>query len=317
MRFSNIAAATALAVLGASVSMAPRADAASIITLVQVGSNVVATGNGSINVTSFTYSGPASESSFLEPSFGAILGGPTASTLADAYIGSFVGPSTFGLGGSLSPDSGSGSLLARSDGGGLILVPAGYVSGTSRGTSTDTWDNATFASLGVTTGTYTWTWDSGATADSFTIQVGTVPEPASLALPGTLSVPVLVQPASTFRKTTEFDHVTHGRRPIKPANDYDIASFREVNMTAATGEACSWRLAPCRGRRCLLSSRVPDVDMVSTRLSSVTSRLAGSAPGRSSNMITVSPFSTTSLGGLKIGPEACVAAGDAGPFEIA
>ena len=316
MRFSNIAAATALAVLGASVSMAPRADAASIITLVQVGSNVVATGNGSINVTSFTDSGPASESSFLEPSFGAILGGPTASTLADAYIGSFVGPSTFGLGGSLSPDSGSGSLLARSDGGGLILVPAGYVSGTSRGTSTDTWDNATFASLGVTTGTYTWTWDSGATADSFTIQC-TVPETGIPGLARHADVPVLVQPASHFQENDEFDHVTHGRRPIKPANDYDIASFREVNMTAATGEACSWRLAPCRGRRCLLSSRVPDVDMVSTRLSSVTSRLAGSAPGRSSNMITVSPFSTTSLGGLKIGPEAWVAAGDAGPFEIA
>jgi hypothetical protein len=58
------------------------------------------------------------------------------------------------------------------------------VSGTSVSDLT-TFAGDTFASLGVTPGTYVWTWGSGATADSFTLQIGpaqTVPEPASLTL---------------------------------------------------------------------------------------------------------------------------------------
>jgi hypothetical protein len=55
--------------------------------------------------------------------------------------------------------------------------------------------------------------------------------------------------------------------------------------------------------------------MVSMRFSNVTSRLAGSAPGTSNNMMTVLPFSTISVGGTKIGPEA--RASDADPFVVA
>jgi hypothetical protein len=47
-----------------------------------------------------------------------------------------------------------------------VGVPVGYVFGTPLGTSTDTWNGATFASLGVTPSTYKWTWETGADADS-------------------------------------------------------------------------------------------------------------------------------------------------------
>jgi hypothetical protein len=56
------------------------------------------------------------------------------------------------------------------------------MSATPLGTSTGTWNSATFASLGLTPGTYVWTWGSGIHADSFTLQIGPtngVPETGS------------------------------------------------------------------------------------------------------------------------------------------
>jgi len=53
---------------------------------------------------------------------------------------------------------------------GLLLVPSGYVSGAPLSDSM-TFNNATFASLGVTPGTYVWTWGAGAN-QNFTLQIG-------------------------------------------------------------------------------------------------------------------------------------------------
>jgi hypothetical protein len=65
----------------------------------------------------------------------------------------------------------------------LLDVPRGYVSGSPL-MDTSTYDDATFASLGVTPGTFVWTWGSGANAGSFTLHAGAaaVPEPATLGL---------------------------------------------------------------------------------------------------------------------------------------
>src|SRR6266576_2878742 len=50
------------------------------------------------------------------------------------------------------------------------LEQSGYVSGTALSDSA-TYNNATFASLGVTPGTYVWTWGAGAN-QNFTLQIG-------------------------------------------------------------------------------------------------------------------------------------------------
>jgi hypothetical protein len=52
-----------------------------------------------------------------------------------------------------------------------LVVPSGYISNTAL-LDSSTYDNATFASLGITPGTYTWTWGTGVHADSFTINAG-------------------------------------------------------------------------------------------------------------------------------------------------
>ena len=123
--------------------------------------------------------------------------GPTSSTPINVYTG-LTGPSSFGSGSFEDANSGSGSLVGVA--GSLapfpiLGVPVGYVSGSSLRTSTDTWDDATFASLGVTPGLYTWTWGSRKDADSFRLIVAgrpleqlasldppSIPEPATWTL---------------------------------------------------------------------------------------------------------------------------------------
>jgi MYXO-CTERM domain-containing protein len=71
------------------------------------------------------------------------------------------------------------------DGLGEVIVPGGYVSDTSIRDSA-TFDNTTIiAGLGLTPGTYVYTWGTGSNADSFTINISSVPEPSSLTLAAT------------------------------------------------------------------------------------------------------------------------------------
>ena len=152
-----------------------------MVTLKQVGSNVVVTGSGAINLTGLTFvSGGFVATGSMGPSI-ALL------TVADGtglsqYTG-FSGPSSFGPGTTIinaSSDSGdSVSIIGAAvfPGPGIFL-PAGYVSGTALSGSS-TYNSATFASLGVTPGRYTWTWGTGLPNQNFTLQIGSVPDAGS------------------------------------------------------------------------------------------------------------------------------------------
>jgi len=61
-------------------------------------------------------------------------------------------------------------------------VPHGYVSGTILSDSM-TFNNATFASLGLTPGTYVWTWGTGLENQNFTLVIESagVPDGGSTA----------------------------------------------------------------------------------------------------------------------------------------
>jgi hypothetical protein len=150
------------------------------VTLEQIGSNVVATGSGPINLTGLTLSFPGAISFVVVfASVGQIETGP-ASALVDGYTG-FAGPTSFGSGGLFFPNTGSGDFVgidATANPLPFIAVPQGYVSGAALSDSM-TFNNATLASLGVTPGTYVWTWGDGLPNQNFTLIIPGVPDGGS------------------------------------------------------------------------------------------------------------------------------------------
>ena len=94
------------------------------------------------------------------------------------YTG-FTGPAGFGGGSFSSPNSFSGDIVGMNTGSAGIEVPVGYVSNAAL-SDMMTFNNATFAGLGVTPGTYEWTWGTGVN-QNFTLQIGpaTVPDTGS------------------------------------------------------------------------------------------------------------------------------------------
>ncbi len=169
---------------------APPAEAAYTITVEQAGSDVTATGAGSIDLTDLAPYVDDVNSSLIAASDGAIIIGPTTPA-DDSYYSGIAGPAiAFGTGGEFFADSGGGAIVGLGSfdqtSGGVVTVPQGYVSGALLGTSTATWTGATFSSLGLTPGAYVWSWGSGADADTFTIDIAggkfaapPIPEPAT------------------------------------------------------------------------------------------------------------------------------------------
>jgi hypothetical protein len=179
-----------LASAAAMMLLAPAAQATPyVVKFVQQGSNVVATGSGAFDMTGLVFSTLYGSGTSMRPNVGYASTGALDSVLLDAYTG-FTGPTSFGVGGLQAPASGSGDYVgiigtSATYGSSLIFLPAGYVSGSAL-SGTVSFDNASFASLGVTPGIYVWMWGTGAD-QSFTLEIGNaldVPEPATLGLFG-------------------------------------------------------------------------------------------------------------------------------------
>jgi hypothetical protein len=172
-------AAVAAAALG--LTAAGRAEAGVIIDIFQSGSNVVATGSGSLDLTGMTHvTTRMVQPSFIFPSAAAILVGSSGGDI-DVYT-PLSGPASFGSGGLTSPaSSGSGDLFGINRSTGQLAVPRGYVFGTSLSGS-ETFDNTTLSGLGLTAGTYLFRLPG----DTLTVRIGSVavPEPSTLALAG-------------------------------------------------------------------------------------------------------------------------------------
>ena len=155
------------------------AKAAFVIDINQVGSNVVATGSGTIDLTDLTNASSSSSSAAeIAPVLGLIT---MTSTQFDIY-NTFTGPGSFGSGGATFANMSSGSAFTLEPNVDVIGVPHLYVSGSALSDSA-TYNSTTLTMLGLTPGTYVWNWGSGAHADNVTLQIGPVVTPLPTALP--------------------------------------------------------------------------------------------------------------------------------------
>lgn len=168
--------------LSTTLLLADHANATFIMTLDQVGPDVVASGSGTVNTAALSlFCNGCNTRPFVSPNAAFLAVGATPANVIDLYALAS-GPTQFGSGSNTLPSTGSGHLAGI--GSGLVIVPMGYVSGTPL-SGQDTYNNTTLAALGVTTGTYTWTWGSGVDADSLTLYAG-VPVPTAATEPGSL-----------------------------------------------------------------------------------------------------------------------------------
>jgi hypothetical protein len=181
-------AATLAVALMCGLSVRP-AQAGYIVTLQQVGPDVVATGSGTLDTTGLAINiEPPIAPALVQPDAGAITTGPTGFASDAQRIGNLVsGPASFGSGGQTLASSGSGNTVGFVVGQPqfTLIVPQNCMFSNSCGPLSDssTYAGATFASLGITPGTYEWTWGTGQN-QNFTIQAGSAtPTPTSTPAP--------------------------------------------------------------------------------------------------------------------------------------
>jgi hypothetical protein len=169
------------AAIVSSLLVGQSAQAGYVLTLEQVGPNLVATGTGALDLSglhSAAMDFGRSESK-LAPDSAFISTGPTGLVFFEDYIGlgAITGPTNFGSGAAVLAISGSGDFVGIIAVEQLLFVPQGYIS--DEPLSSSATFPGSFDSDGVTPGTYEWTWGPGPD-QNFTLLV--VPEPTSLSL---------------------------------------------------------------------------------------------------------------------------------------
>ncbi len=179
-RRGNVKRHWTLALLG--VAIASPAGAGVIITVEEVAGDVVFSGGGTLDFSLWKFSHDISTGPQISPTF--VIMGATPEADFNVYSDpvNFAGPSEFPtIIETTFADSGIGDAFGIQLNPLSLGVPVGYTSGDPLA-STMTFNNHTFASLGLVEGEYTWTWDTldPRQSDFFTVVV--VPAPGAIAL---------------------------------------------------------------------------------------------------------------------------------------
>jgi hypothetical protein len=160
------------------------AAGAFVFNITQQGLNVSVVGAGTLDTSALTpgNSGSGNQPG-IQPAQAFLDAGPMSITSPiRLYSNGISGPSNFGSGEfRYQASTGIGDVVGIA--GSTLVLPSGYISNSTLSDS-NLFPDETISYIGLSLGTYVYNWGSGATADSLTINIGTVPEPASLALLG-------------------------------------------------------------------------------------------------------------------------------------
>jgi hypothetical protein len=166
--------AATVAISGISATTA--ANAAIVITVTEVGTDVRADGSGTADTTGATMYGSTSGSATIRGSLGILRVGTGSYNIFAA-----TGPSAFGSGSTVKGSAVLGSVIGVDGVTQTIMLSTGYISN-SFISSTATFANQTLASLGLTPGSYVYSLPN----DTVTVNIGpvaaAVPETATWAM---------------------------------------------------------------------------------------------------------------------------------------
>ncbi len=177
MKFHHKLIVAVFALIFAISPMARAADL--IVTIQQVGSDVVMTGSGSVNTAGLSLDGPAQRAGSVSPSTNTFTVG-SPNTISELVWSGLTGtPPSFGKGSNTLASSGTGDTFSVNNSN--IYVPFSYISGAAL-SGQSTFLGTTIGALGLTTGRYNWTWGSRENAGSAVLTIGAVPEPSTYAL---------------------------------------------------------------------------------------------------------------------------------------
>jgi hypothetical protein len=136
----------------------PIAESAIILTLDQVGPNVVLDGSGTANLAALGQFSTGGCQPLFSPNFFA-----TGALASCILYGDLSGPTSFVVSGFAAPSTSSGNIMGvdKYFSTYLLALPWGYISGTALAGSA-TFSGTTLAAMGATPGTYVWTWGAAA-----------------------------------------------------------------------------------------------------------------------------------------------------------
>lgn len=191
MKFGNT-----LAIVVASLMVCSSlSHAAMTINVSEVGGDVVASANGTVNTAGLTpFGGGTINGGFTYGSgYNAFYDGVLMVSTQVANIDGYIlnSPVAFSTGTSIfhaTTNSGStiGITLSSTSGQDRLHVPPNYVSNAAI-SATSTWAGTTITSLGLIPGTYVITWGSGENADSLTLTIDESAPPSTYTVGGSLS----------------------------------------------------------------------------------------------------------------------------------